>query len=223
MKNRAAHKVYLLRMDRDLSQAEYRELLPLISAEKRGRIGRFPRFIDKQRALFGELLVRAEISQALSLPESGVKIMTTERGKPYLAGFPDFHFNISHTGRFVACAFSDAPVGIDIETIRPSDMRIAERFFADKEREYILEQPSGPARLEAFYRVWTMKEAYIKREGSGLGTPLPSFDVFGVEGVRFSELLRSGEAICYCCSERSEGPRITWFDVDEITNADPHQ
>jgi phosphopantetheine--protein transferase-like protein len=134
----------------------------------------------------------------------GYKLSTDEHGKPYLVGHTDFHFNISHAGRYVVCAFSDAPVGIDIEVIASADMKIAERFFAGREKMYIFEQTSEFAQREAFYRVWTMKEAYIKREGRGLGIPLPSFDVFDDMNVYFSEIYSNSEVICHCCTDRME-------------------
>jgi phosphopantetheine--protein transferase-like protein len=142
-----------------------------------------------------------EISQSLSIPNGDIEISVDEYGKPYLIGHPDFHFNISHAGRYAVCAFSDTPIGIDVEIIASVDMKIAERFFARREKEYIFSQPSESARRVAFHRVWTMKEAYIKREGRGLGISLPSFDVFDAGDVHFSEVLCNDEAICHCCSD----------------------
>jgi 4'-phosphopantetheinyl transferase len=208
--------VKLLHMERDLSYNEFCNLLPLISADKRDRIGRFHHFIDKQRTLFGELLVRMEISQSLLIPNSNIEMSTDEYGKPHLVGHSDFHFNISHAGRYVVCAFSDAPVGIDIEEILPVDMKIAERFFAEREKEYIFEQTSESAQREAFYRVWTMKEAYIKREGRGLGIPLPSFDVLDIVTAYFNEIYSNSKMICHCCTSKPEKSNSILIGVDDV-------
>jgi 4'-phosphopantetheinyl transferase len=136
-----------------------------------------------------------EISQSLSIPNGDIEISVDEYGKPYLIGHPDFHFNISHAGRYVVCAFSDAPVGIDVEIVASVDMKIAERFFARREQEYVFSQTSESARRVAFHRVWTMKEAYIKREGRGLNIQLPSFDAFAVVNAYLSEIYSSSEVV----------------------------
>ena len=51
---------------------------------------------------------------------------------------------------------------------------IAKRFFSENEYKYILESESQG---NAFYEIWTKKEAYVKFLGTGLSTPLSSFDV----------------------------------------------
>ena len=38
-------------------------------------------------------------------------------GKPYFPAFPDFYYNISHSGSYVVCAVCDHPVGIDLQQI----------------------------------------------------------------------------------------------------------
>ena len=107
-------------------------------------------------------------------------IERTEDGKPFLAGLPGFHFNLSHSGDYIACAFSEEEVGLDLqEHSRPhtSVVRIARRFFTAAEYEAILALPSGesvtspdnsPCRLALFYRLWSIKEAYLKYLGCGL-------------------------------------------------------
>jgi len=70
------------------------------------------------------------------------------------------------------------PVGIDVESVRPLSkmMRIAARFFSEKERSYLETKPEHQ-RLEAFFDLWTLKESYIKAVGTGLSRPLKSFSV----------------------------------------------
>ena len=38
----------------------------------------------------------------------------TEDGKPFIPGLADIHFNLSHSGDYIACAFSDQEVGLDL-------------------------------------------------------------------------------------------------------------
>lgn len=84
-------------------------------------------------------------------------------GKPSLAEFPDIHFNISHCATAIACAVSDRPVGIDVEsTDRKISPHLVEYVMNKEEREAILND-----RLD-FFRIWTRKEAFVKLHGTGL-------------------------------------------------------
>lgn len=82
-----------------------------------------------------------------SLPE----IRREAGGKPYFPGYPSLHFNLSHSRGAAVCALHSQPVGIDIERLRPAPRRLA-RGMAD----------------EAFFRLWTAKEATVKRAGRGI-------------------------------------------------------
>ena len=134
----------------------------------------------------------------------------TEDGKPYIPGLPDIHFNLSHSGGYIACAFSDEEVGLDLQEqarTHTSILRIAKRFFSTKEYEAILalpaEDPSvvpghptnaadsdnSACRLPLFYNLWTIKEAYLKYLGCGLRGGMNGYypDPFPASG---SELTR---------------------------------
>lgn len=100
------------------------------------------------------------------LPRFGKRIdeiYCGENGKPTVQGL---HFNLSHSGGKVALAVSDAPVGCDIETLKPAPL-VIERKFSAAEREY-LSSFFGEERDRAFFRLWTAKESYIKMTGEGL-------------------------------------------------------
>ena len=134
----------------------------------------------------------------------------TEDGKPFIPGLPDIHFNLSHSGDYIACAFSDREVGLDLQEqarTHTSIVRIAKRFFSAKEYEAILalpaEDPSvvpghptnaadsdnSACRLPLFYNLWTIKEAYLKYLGCGLRGGMNGYypDPFPASG---SELTR---------------------------------
>lgn len=96
-----------------------------------------------------------------SLPE----IQKTPLGKPYFPRFPGLQFSLSHSGPWVLCAVSSAPVGVDIEEIRlrgPSLPR-----YALTEKEYTRFCQLG-GDWPAFYALWTRKEAWCKYTGQGL-------------------------------------------------------
>ena len=99
-------------------------------------------------------------------------------GKPYIKNCDDIHFNISHSGDYAVCAISDCEVGIDIQKIEKPNLQVAKRFFAKNEYEYIANQPDEKSKSDAFYRIWTLKESFVK--AIGVGTNL-SFDSFGFD------------------------------------------
>lgn len=98
-----------------------------------------------------------------------------EHGKPYFVEkdkenreiASDIHFNLSHSEEMVACVLSHQPVGIDIEKIRRYNPKVADRILSDEEWAQL--QASGQKDRD-FIRFWTLKEAYGKYTGQGLGT-----------------------------------------------------
>ena len=130
-----------------------------------------------------------------------------KRGKPHLAD--NSPFNISHAGDFAVLALSRQTVGVDLEHIRPLDwQRIALRFFHPEERAY-LAQSTEPER--DFFRIWTLKESYLKALGHGFSVSPRSFCVLpegsgavleGDAGFRFQSFsVFPGYCLSVCCRE----------------------
>jgi 4'-phosphopantetheinyl transferase len=69
-------------------------------------------------------------------------------------------------------------VGIDVEQMRPTidAASIVDRYFSAGERATWHSLPEH-ARLAAFFRCWTRKEAYLKARGIGLASGLDRFEV----------------------------------------------
>jgi len=165
--------IYLSKIDKTLRQDKINALLQVISRENREKCQRFKFKEDTLRTLYGELIVRHVLCQRYLFKDEDIEIIRNDYGKPYVKDCP-IHYNISHTGDFVACAFSEQKIGIDIEQVKEIDLKIAKRFFCQQEYESLLVQKI-PDQHDYFYSLWTLKESYIKWLGTGLSTPLNSF------------------------------------------------
>ncbi len=107
----------------------------------------------------------------------------SDKGKPFFPAFPDFHYNISHSGKYVVCAFSDRPVGIDLQEIPgklEQTLKLARRFFSEQEYSTMTDllnnsDPAGEQTLFLFTRFWTARESYIKLTGQGLSDSFKNF------------------------------------------------
>ena len=86
-------------------------------------------------------------------------------GKPECEGV---YFNLSHSGDMVLCTISDVPVGCDLERVTDAPLEVADRYFSERERRYIDKARNHPEINRRFFRLWTMKESYMKMTGEGI-------------------------------------------------------
>lgn len=96
---------------------------------------------------------------------NGTKVFTAQgaHGKPYLPQYPEFHYNISHSGEYVVLCAQQSLCGIDVQEERKLSEHFLERFFSKEEREWLSEHPR-----EAI-RIFSLKEALCKATGQGIG------------------------------------------------------
>ena len=107
----------------------------------------------------------ARVAVRLSARLSGVAAPAVEknsRGVPRPSA--GIHWSLTHKPAFVAGVVAAAPVGIDIEYIRPPSEGLYRRIATAEEWRL----GRGMARSELFYRFWTAKEAVLKAERVGL-------------------------------------------------------
>ena len=146
-----------------------------VSAYRRKKLDSTKLERARRCSLCAELLLNESVLSADDSMPLPLSIETDENGKPYLSGRP-YEFSLSHSGHFAACALSDVPVGLDIQTLAKYNEQLVKRFFADGEQEYIR---NANDRDTAFTRLWCRKESYLKAIGAGLRLPLNSFDLSG--------------------------------------------
>lgn len=142
-----------------------------------GCAGDDPRVRTKHISEMGGRLLEYAVSRLYRI---GVPELSRDKGKygkPCFRIHPEVRFNISHSGDLVICAVSDFEIGIDIqEKSRMNTDRIAKKVMSSAEHKKYLESSE---RQDFFYRVWVMKESYVKWTGDGITRELHSLPMNG--------------------------------------------
>jgi 4'-phosphopantetheinyl transferase len=125
----------------------------------------------RRQFLAGRWLARLLLSRAAGAPAPALwRLSDSHDGPPRpLGGVARCHVSLAHSGAWVACAVADAPVGIDVEASgRNRDFAgLMQLAGTSAEQALWAGQPPG-SQAAFFYRLWTVKEAWIKRAGGGL-------------------------------------------------------
>lgn len=141
------------------------------------------------------------------LRERDMEYVLGEWGKPSFREYPQLHFSLSHSGDYAICSIGESPVGNDIERLKKGRLGVAERFFTaqelavlyggqNRERKNshpdactrdsrkVLDEGDGRQRgeddeetMQRMFRIWTMKESFLKVTGVGMTLPLDAFSV----------------------------------------------
>jgi phosphopantetheinyl transferase (holo-ACP synthase) len=102
------------------------------------------------------------------------RIAIESGGRPFFTG-GHADFSISHSGAMVAVVYArGGPLprtGCDVQQAdtRRSRDEVIKRFYHDEERRYIEAAPSPLERSLRFFRIWVLKEAYLKMRGFSVG------------------------------------------------------
>ncbi len=161
-----------------------------LSPLRREKAGGYLKEKDRLLSLAAGVLVDRAL-QERGLRERDVTFSYGPFGKPFLAGYPDIHFSISHGGSMAAVVFSDSEVGCDIEAVIPYDRDVAVLSFTSGEIDEI--ERSGD-RDTSFTTLWTEKESFLKALGVGLGRSMRSFEIRrGEQGPVLIQNIDSGE------------------------------
>lgn len=174
-------ELHLWLISLDAGSHSIESLLVNLSDDERGRASRL--LIPKVRDHFiiARGVLRTILGETLSVPPYRLEFDYGPHGKPELrdAGEAEIRFNLSHSADLALLAINrTCPIGVDIERVRPERplLKLAERFFSEREREELRSLPDDSV-TDGFYACWTRKEAYLKAIGTGLATPLNAFDV----------------------------------------------
>jgi 4'-phosphopantetheinyl transferase len=144
-------------------------LIASCSAIERARAARMPIARRRRDFLVGRGVVRSVLGAYLGIPPGHVKIAAGAHGKPFVDSSAAPSFSVSHShGLAVIAVTAGFEVGVDLELVDPRlDVAAIARQFLSTEEAARLSQLGPVARLTAFLRLWTRKEAYAKARGTG--------------------------------------------------------
>ena len=150
-----------------------------LSSDEIDRASQFRRAEDRARFVRTRSVLRRLLGAATGRAAQSLAFSLGPFGKPILVGRDVPHFNVSHSGALALIGISPRrPIGVDIELIGNviGELDLAGTFFCDAEHHF-LKALEGAARLEAFYAIWTCKEAVLKAFGVGITAYLKDFSV----------------------------------------------
>jgi 4'-phosphopantetheinyl transferase len=207
----------------------------LLSAEEASRSKCFKFDKDRLRFVARRGILRQLLGRYIDMSPASITYQTNPYGK---LSFPShaLSFNLSSSQDRLAFAFAlEKEVGVDIEHVRPlPDLsRLVEYWFSPE--ECVSLATLAPAdQLDAFYHVWTQKEAFIKAHGEGLTFPLKDFSVSvdpykpgrllsikgGLDDASLwkiaSYVLEAGWRVAVCVRAEAD-PKFLWYKPD-LTN-----
>lgn len=185
---------------RELDSPELREhYLHLLDTLERERFDRYVHDENRLEYLAGRVMAKMRIAAALQIDPTSVRFWRNEYGRLEVSNISrseSVRFSISHTRGCAACAVSlEVDVGLDVENTG-RDIRflpISPKCMSDREMSDLRDR-RGADLQSRFARYWTLKEAYSKAVGWGLGIAFDriSFDL-----------------------DRSHCPSVTFCELDD--------
>lgn len=156
--------IYYHYFDQPLPDDKWQAYLHLLPENIQQKITRYRKWEDQHRALFGKILLLKGLKD-FGLEDFKLEDLEYNRlQKPILPG--NLQFNIAHAGAVIICGFStNGEIGVDVEPIRPIQLEDYE-FIFDAQTFSGLRQARDQE--GAFFEAWTIREAILKAEGSGL-------------------------------------------------------
>ncbi|MBE5936307.1 MAG: 4'-phosphopantetheinyl transferase superfamily protein [Lachnospiraceae bacterium] len=157
-------KVYILDV-KNISFEECKEFIEFLTPKRKERVKRYIDDKKKVISIYTELLIRKVVNEG-----KPIDIYYNEYGKPYLKEPKGIYFSVAHGRDKIVCVMDNEEIGIDIEYIDVFNENIVKNYFSESEHRIlkvydVIKIDNGYNK--ACYRIWTSKEALLKKRGTG--------------------------------------------------------
>lgn len=220
-------ELYMAKTDLLADSVLYQELnqsLPKWRKEKAERL----RYLPERKCSVLAWHILNHAVERRGFTQQQLEVSFHSSGKPYFMQLPQVFFNLSHSGSRVFCAVSNCEVGCDVERKRDIDLKLAERVFSEKEREYLMSFTDADIQRHTFFRLWTLKESIVKAMGSSV-LAMRELTVNLAESPVSAELNQVithplflhefdfGDDYCYgCCTSEADTTVIHEVDISQL-------
>ena len=178
----ATGEVHVWRVELEQPEHLLEKFRETLEEHELDRANRFHFEKHRKHFIAGRGALRQLLAQYLDTKPDRLRLSYGAYGKPSLNGEhkqSGLRFNMSHSHELALFAFAEGrELGVDVEHIRAdfASEDIARRYFSRREVE-TFNALAACDQVNAFFRCWTRKEAFIKVIGLGLSQPLDQFDV----------------------------------------------
>ncbi len=174
--------VYLIELEENETKDLFVKVLQKLPIIKQKELLRYHDIADTRRSLVGYCQMQLTLADMTGIPLSNIILSKKQFGKPYAKDIEHIDFSISHSqNRTVTVATSKGRIGIDIEFNRPIVFRKVCSFFTIQEQS-LIGFPSDIS-AEKFYKLWTLKESYLKYEGKGFHIPITDIEFQSIDDL----------------------------------------
>ena len=149
----------------------------ILSIDECKRLNSITHTAAKKRFFLGRSFIRHVLAFYLNRSAKDIIFEYNAYGKPFQQHDTKLSFNLSHTANKFALAISfTGDIGIDIERhkSRRNILDIADEVLTTDEQQWF-RKLTNQEQVIQFYRLWSLKEATLKAQGSGLYIPMQSF------------------------------------------------
>ena len=180
-----SHDVNIFYFCLDDRPRERERLYLLLSDDEKQRASRYRFDVHRHRFISSRGKLREILAVNSECRPEEINFGSGEYGKPYIrspVGLRHIHFNASASGPIGAVAISTSTsLGFDLEKITNGEERdfdlIIKNECTNEEYDWYMRCLDKTERNQAFYALWTCKEAYLKALGVGLNNELAGFSV----------------------------------------------
>lgn len=160
-------EILICNLPKNLDENQLTKLLESMSNKYHEKVKKKQILKDRFRTTIGYSLVRYYF---LNKGFQKKEIIITENiyGKPKVYNNKNIEFNISHSENKIACIFSESDIGIDIEYFNEINIDDICILLSEKEKWMLDSESLKSARLNKFYKLWTIKESFYKCKGETL-------------------------------------------------------
>lgn len=157
------YKLYLFDEYKQVTEEFIIRALQFLPENRRNRALRYRKATDRMNCVITYLMLQYGLRECFGITSN--KIELGKYGKPFLADYPNVHFNISHCDIGNVVVVANFPIGVDIQEVRPFSWNVAKRVCSGQE---LAELKKCANRDKLFMRMWTAKESYAKMIGQGV-------------------------------------------------------
>ncbi len=155
---------YIVKNIKEFNKEDLNDFYLRIPKQKRMQIDKYKNYETKTRTLVAEILLN-NLLASQNISYQNTKYFNNKYGKPYLKN-SELFFNVSHSFDYVITTISNKEIGIDIEKVRKTSLKVINQFATSKEKKYILSSDENIE--ERIFKIYTLKEAYFKMLGTNL-------------------------------------------------------